>query len=535
MIFKSRHNIYIPPATDIFSLLFKSKIETLEDSTAFIDPITEKKISFNELQNSSLSFASSLPTLGFDKWDVVAVFSPNCIEYPTVVYGVLVAGGTISPLNPNYTIDEVLRDSKAKFIVTSIDGLPIIEEASKIVGIPSSRIFTIGSAITNRNFLPVTSFFTLRGNFDCPQLTEFEIKNNPAFLCYSSGTTGRPKGVITTHYNMVSNVIQYTYFEKFISNTECWVAVLPFFHIYGLNVLLISSVYMRIPVVIHRKFDLELFLSSIEKYKITKLHVAPPVMIALAKHPMINKFNLSSIDAITSGAAPLTVELGNEVATRLNVKVKQGYGMTETSPVTHMAIDDDIVPGSVGKLVPNSEALIVDPVTKQRMGIGKEGELWIRGPMVMKGYLNNEKATKETICQDGWIHTGDIAIVDENENFFIVDRLKELINLKYKGFQVAPAEMEGLILSHPAVADAAVIGIQDNAAGELPRAFVVLKPNSSIKEKDIQQFVEAKAAPHKRLRGGVEFVDSIPKSASGKILRRIIRDEFSKRNLKSKL
>ena len=275
-------------------------------------------------------------------------------------------------------------------------------------------------------------------------------------------------------------------------------------------------------VVTMPRFDLEQFLSLCQENKIKRGFVVPPVVLALAKHPLVDKYDLSSVKSLFSGAAPLGAELADEAAKRLDCEVVQGYGMTELSPVSHSTPDGHYKPGTIGLLIPNTECRIVDPETGKDLGQDEDGEIWVRGPQVMPGYLNNETATKDTIDDDGWLHTGDIGHIDADGHFTIVDRLKELI--KYKGFQVPPAELEALLVTHPAVADAAVIGIPDDEAGELPKAFITLKPGAEASEDDIKSFVASEVATYKQLRL-VEFIDEIPKSASGKILRRLLRDK----------
>ncbi len=246
------------------------------------------------------------------------------------------------------------------------------------------------------------------------------------------------------------------------------------------------------------------------------------MVVALAKHPIVDDYDLSALRFINSGAAPLSAELAIECGERLGCDVVQGYGMTELSPVSHITPVGMFKPGSVGVAVPNTEVDIVDPVTQDSLGVDEAGEVWIRGPQVMKGYLNNEAATASTIDADGWLHTGDIGRVDADGHLYVVDRLKELI--KYKGFQVPPAELEALLLTHPQVADVAVIGQPDDEAGEIPVAFVVLKPGQEVAASDLQGFVAGQVASYKQIRK-VVFVEAIPKSASGKILRRVLRDQ----------
>jgi acyl-CoA synthetase (AMP-forming)/AMP-acid ligase II len=273
------------------------------------------------------------------------------------------------------------------------------------------------------------------------------------------------------------------------------------------------------------RFDLMQFLELIQKYRITKTNLVPPILVALAKHPLVDQYDLSSIVEFFSGAAPLSQELAAEVSQRLHgCSVVQGYGLTETSPVTHVynrSMSKTQKLGSVGPAVPNTENLVVDIDSGQPLGVNQKGEIWTRGPQVMKGYLNNPKSTNITIDENGWLHTGDIGYVDEDGNFFIVDRLKELI--KYKGYQVAPAELEALLLTHPLVADVAVIPVADAEAGEIPKAFVVKKPGVVITEDGIIDWVSQHVSPQKKVRR-VEFIEVIPKSLSGKILRRVLVD-----------
>jgi acyl-CoA synthetase (AMP-forming)/AMP-acid ligase II len=284
------------------------------------------------------------------------------------------------------------------------------------------------------------------------------------------------------------------------------------------------------------RFDLEDFLRTIQDHKITRAFVAPPILVALAKHPVVDQYDLSSLVSILSGAAPLDESLALAVEQRLRkgadtgVTVAQGYGMTELSPVSHTTPDEGLEPpgvtggapkGSVGFAIPNTECRLVDAATGEDAAPGQPGELWIRGPQVMKGYLNNPEATASTVDGEGWLHTGDVAIIDDNGCYTVVDRVKELI--KYKGYQVAPAELEAVLLNHPEIADAAVIGVPDKESGEeLPKAFVVRTPGSDLTEQAVMEFMAAKVAPHKKIRF-VEFIDAVPKSAAGKILRKDLK------------
>jgi acyl-CoA synthetase (AMP-forming)/AMP-acid ligase II len=339
--------------------------------------------------------------------------------------------------------------------------------------------------------------------------------NDVVVLPYSSGTTGLPKGVMLTHRNLLANLVQIDAMED--QDLQALVGVLPFFHIYGMMIVLNFGLRRGATCVTLPRFDLELFLRVLQDWPITLAHIVPPIAVALAKHPVVDNYDLSGVRWLFSGAAPLGPQLTEAVETRLNVRVRQGYGMTEASPATHYTQPGADRPGKIGPLMPCTEGRIVDPETGADLPAGLPGEIWVRGPQVMKGYLNNPEATARTVDSEGWLRTGDIGVVDEDGYLEIVDRLKELI--KVNGFQVAPAELEALLLKHPSIADAAVIPVKDDVAGEVPKAVVVLRAPLSAEE--VMAFVEAHVAHYKRVRH-VAFVDIIPKSPSGKILRRVL-------------
>ncbi|MBV9280217.1 MAG: AMP-binding protein, partial [Chloroflexi bacterium] len=294
--------------------------------------------------------------------------------------------------------------------------------------------------------------------------------------------------------------------------------LLPFYHIYGMVCILHGALFMGATVVTLPRFDLEQFLDTMERYRVTVAHLVPPIILALAKHPAAGSRDLSSLGIIFSGAAPLDAELIRACSERVGSLVTQGFGMTETSPVTHCNTSGEPA-GAIGTLLPNTECLIADLVTGAALAPGDTGEIVVRGPQVMKGYLNQPEATAAMIDRDGWLHTGDLGYADAGGNFYVVDRLKELI--KYKGLQVAPAELEAVLLSHPLVVDAAVIRSPDEEAGEVPKAFVVLKGEVAVE--DVLGYVAERVAPYKKIRR-VEIVDSIPRSPSGKILRRVLME-----------
>jgi acyl-CoA synthetase (AMP-forming)/AMP-acid ligase II len=324
--------------------------------------------------------------------------------------------------------------------------------------------------------------------------------------------------VMLTHRNLVANLLQ-TECAIELRETDTLLGLLPFFHIYGMVVIMNLGLYEGATVVTMPRFDLEQCLELMQNYHVTLAPVVPPVMLALAKNPIVEKFDLPHLHTLLSGAAPLREELAAAVAARLRCRIIQGYGMTETSPVTHLVRRRaaQVKFESVGPPVPNTEVKVVDVATGAALGPNQEGEIRVRGPQVMKGYLNHEEATRATIDADGWLGTGDIGYADEAGCFFVVDRLKELI--KYKGMQIAPAELEGVLLGHPSVADAAVIPLPDDEAGQVPKAFVVLKDDTAPTQ--IMDYVAKRVAPYKKLRC-IEVTDQIPRSPSGKILRRVL-------------
>jgi 4-coumarate--CoA ligase len=339
-------------------------------------------------------------------------------------------------------------------------------------------------------------------------------------LPYSSGTTGLPKGVMLSHRNLVANIEQCMHAIRYQDN-EVALAALPFFHIYGMQVLMNGLLSNGVTTITMPRFDMVEALQAVQDLKITRFFAVPPIVLGLANAPIVDEYDTSSIKQVFSGAAPLGAELAARAATRLGCEVVQGFGMTELSPVSHSTPEGDYRPGTSGVTISNTESRIVDPDTGEDQPVGGRGELWVRGPQVMTGYLNNPTATAETIDADGWLHTGDIAIIDEHGHMSIVDRMKELI--KFKGFQVAPAELEALLITHPKVADVAVIGIPDDEAGEIPKAFVTTLPGETITLEEIQALVSENLVSYKQIRE-LEVIDAIPKSASGKILRKDLRN-----------
>ncbi len=522
MIFKSPFpDVEIPEVS--LPQFILDRCAGLGDKAALIDGPTGRTITYEGLAQSIKLVAASLHQRGFKKGDVLAICSPNVPEYAVAFHAVAMLGGIVTTANPLYTADELahqFNDANAIYLVTIPMFMEKSQEAAKNSNI--KEIFVFGEA---EGATPFASL--LQSDGVVPEV-DINPKEDLVVLPYSSGTTGLPKGVMLTHYNLVANICQCIGVPSAgaISEDDVLLGVLPFYHIYGMVVIMNYALAEKSTIVTMPRFDLEEFLQLIEKHKISYAHLVPPIILALAKHPMIDKYPPKSLRYVFSGAAPLGGEVAQECRDRLaafgaDLTVTQGYGMTELSPVSHMNPDtpDVIDAASIGPAIPNVECKFVDIETGAELGENETGELWVRGPNRMIGYLNNAEATAHTIDDDGWLHTGDVGYVDDKGYFYIVDRVKELI--KYKGFQVAPAELEALLLTHPAIADAAVIPSQDDEAGEVPKGFVVLKSGQEISQDEVYDFVASKVAPHKKLRK-LEFVESIPKSASGKILRRML-------------
>ena len=518
-----------------------------------------RRYTYDDVKRVSLGFGQTLQShFNIRKNDVVALFTPNDVDYPVVTFGVLWAGAIVSPANPGYTVSEFvyqLKDSGAKIAIVHWSALDTARKACAEVGITDDRILVLGSQRDPSG--KIKHWRDLPAVHNEGSLVQIDPKQDIAFLVYSSGTTGKPKGVMLTHYNVTSNVSQITACEagklsydgsKSTVNIpdappsgDKVLACLPYFHIYGLTALVITPIHNGITTIVLAKFSIEKFCELIQEHKITFIYIVPPQALLLAKHPCVDQFDLSSIRITNSGAAPLTRELQEAVFKRCGIRIKQGYGLSETSPTTHeQRFEDwDKKIGTIGKLQPNMQAKFCEVgaedsetgLPPREVEAGKIGELYMKGPNVFKGYWKNEKATKQCLSDDGWFQTGDVGYVDKEGDFFLVDRLKELI--KYKGFQVPPAELEGYLTDHELVDDVVVVGVNSEQLGtEIPRAYIVRKGGmSAVKEGDAKKIIDwmnSKVANHKKLRGGIKFVDAVPKSPSGKLLRRLLKDQARK-------
>jgi acyl-CoA synthetase (AMP-forming)/AMP-acid ligase II len=526
MTFRSPYPPVEIPDVSVYDYVFGGLDSSAADKAAFVHGPTGEIVSFRQLVERVDATAGALARLGVRPGDVVALHAANSPDFAVAFHGILRAGATVTTLPVMATREDVSRQMASCGAVALIADAAVAEAALPAAaerGIPAERTIVIGGDGT----LPHTTLAALIEQYAEPPEVDFGPATHVAALPYSSGTTGRPKGVKLSHRNLVANIAQIE--DRIgIGPDDVVMAVLPFFHIYGMTVVLNLALRRRATLVTMPRFELDAFLDLLDRHRVSFAFIAPPIAVVLAKHPGVAQRDLSALRLVFSGAAPLDGELGRAVERRLGVRMLQGYGMSEMSPVSHLipADSEDIPCETVGRPIPNTENKLLDPQTGAEIdppaaGVSEPGEMCVKGPNVMLGYLGDDAATAAMIDADGFLHTGDVATVDQHGNITIVDRIKELI--KYKGYQVPPAELEALLLTHPGIADAAVIGVLDEAGGEVPKAFVVRQPGAEITAEDVMDFVAEHVAPYKKVRV-VEFVEAVPKSSSGKILRRELRD-----------
>jgi acyl-CoA synthetase (AMP-forming)/AMP-acid ligase II len=485
--------------------------DRLGGKPALVDGPSGRTLGYHQLAGGIERVAAALAARGFARGDVLALYSPNLPEYALAAYGAMAAGGAVTGANPLLTAGELagqLADAGARLLVTVPPFLERALAAAEKAGVEEVVVF--GEAPG------ATPFRELVAHRHPPARASVDPERDLAALPYSSGTTGLPKGVELTHASLVTNARQ-GQASLDIREDDVVLAAAPFFHAIGGNIVLPSGLAAGATLVTLPRFDFEGFLQTIQQYRVTYTIVVPPVALALAGHPLVEQYDLSSLRLLGVGGAPLGAEVEQRCAERLGCTVGQGFGMTEASAL--IAVGPLSAPrrGSVGRLVANTEARVVDPEGGADLGVGRTGELWVRGPQVMRGYRHRPDATAATVDADGWLHTGDLCYLDEDGYLYVVDRLKELI--KYKGYQVAPAELEHLLLTHPAVADAAVVPRPDPEAGEVPVAHVALRGQATAEE--LLAYVAERVAPYKRVRA-VRIADSVPRSPSGKLLRRLL-------------
>jgi acyl-CoA synthetase (AMP-forming)/AMP-acid ligase II len=504
------------PTTSLPEFVLERAVERA-NKPALIDGPTGRTLTYGQLAGMTRALAAGLAGRDFGPGDVFALFSPNLPEYAVAFHGIVSAGGantTINSLAPVEDVERQLHATRARFLLTVSPFLDRAIPAAQAAGV--EEVFVFGEDPEGRA-TPFGALFDPAGE---PPTIEVDSDGAIAAMPMSSGTTGFPKVVQLSQRNLVANVIQ-SDAAIAIRDDDVMIGVLPFFHIYGMTVLVNLALWKGATVVTMPRFDLEEFLTLMQEHGVTFACLVPPIVLALAKHPAVDKYDLSALAHVMSGAAPLDASVCEAASARLNCLVVQGYGLTETSPVMSASTRDatQARQSSTGPILPNTEIRVANLGTGEDCAADQDGEIWVRGPQVMKGYLDDPEANAYTLAEDGWLRTGDIGHVDADGYLYVVDRLKELI--KYRGFQVPPAELEALLVQHPAVADAAVIPSPDEVAGEVPKAFVVKRADAEVTEGELLSWVSSRVPSYKKVRR-VEFIDEIPRSLSGKILRRIL-------------
>ncbi|XP_022867626.1 4-coumarate--CoA ligase 2-like [Olea europaea var. sylvestris] len=522
-IFRSKlPDIYIPNHLPIHTYCFQN-ISKHSTRPCIINAANGEVFSQADVKLTAGKVAAGLNKLGIQQGQVIMLLLHNSPEFVFAFLGASYIGAITTTANPLYTPAEIEKQatiSKPYLIITHAIYVQKVKNFAQQNGV---KIFCIDP--------PPESCFHFS------ELTQTDENSIPSVnvhpddmvvLPFSSGTTGFPKGVMLTHKNLVTCVSQQVDGENptlCVQPEDLTICVLPLFHVYSLITVMLCTLRVGSAILIMQKFEINALMENVQKYKVTIAPFVPPILLAIAKSPVADRFDLSSVRRVVCGAAPMDKNLEDAVRRKLpNAKIGQGYGMTEGGVVS-MCLGFakeafQFKSGSCGTVIRNAQMKINDPQTGLSLPYNRAGEIWIRGDQIMKGYLNDPEATKRTIDREGWMHTGDIGYVDENEELFIVDRLKELI--KYKGFHIAPAELEALLIVHPSISDAAVVPMNDDAAGEVPVAFVVRENGSKISEEHIKQYISTQVVPYKRINR-VFFIDEIPKAPSGKIIRKILR------------
>lgn len=527
--YSKRKPLPLPPSHALDLTTFISS-RPHHGKVAFIDATTGHQLTFPDFWKAVESVSTCLSEMGIRKGHVVLLLSPNSIFFPAVSLSVISLGAVITTTNPLNTTREIAKhisDTKPALAFTVPQLLPKLADASN--GSYLKVVLVGGTPCESSTLLP-TSSCTVVGSLEemmkreagQARVRDRVILDDTATLLYSSGTTGVSKGVVSSHRNFIA-LIQ-TVACRFGTNAqeEIYIATVPMFHIYGLAAFAMGLLAMGSTVVVLSKFDLEEMLWAVQKYRATYLPLVPPILVGMVNRAdeIKKRYDLSSLRTVLCGGAPLSKDMIEGFVDKFpEVTIMQGYALTESTGggASTDTMEESRRYGTAGLLSASVEGRIVDPESGEALPVNRTGELWLRGPTIMKGYFNNEEATASTLCSDGWLRTGDLCYIDEDGFLFIVDRLKELI--KYKGYQVAPAELEALLLCHPEVADAAVIPFPDEEVGQFPMAYVVRKAGSTISGAAVMDFIAKQVAPYKRIRR-VAFIASIPKNPSGKILRK---------------
>nr|AFZ78520.1 4-coumarate: CoA ligase [Populus tomentosa]APR63560.1 4-coumarate--CoA ligase family protein 3 [Populus tomentosa] len=526
-IFRSKlPDIYIPKNLPLHSYVLEN-LSKHSSKPCLINGANGDVYTYADVELTARRVASGLNKIGIQQGDVIMLFLPNSPEFVLAFLGASHRGAITTAANPFSTPAELAKHAKASRVKLLITQACYYEKVKDFARESDVKVMCVDSAPDGCLHF---SELTQADENEAPQV---DISpDDVVALPYSSGTTGLPKGVMLTHKGLITSVAQQVDGDNpnlYFHSEDVILCVLPMFHIYALNSIMLCGLRVGASILIMPKFEIGTLLGLIEKYKVSIAPVVPPVMLAIARSPDLDKHDLSSLRMIKSGGAPLGKELEDTVRAKFpQARLGQGYGMTEAGPVLAMCLafakePFDIKPGACGTVVRNAEMKIVDPETGASLPRNQPGEICIRGDQIMKGYLNDPEATSRTIDKEGWLHTGDIGYIDDDDELFIVDRLKELI--KYKGFQVAPAELEALLIAHPEISDAAVVGMKDEDAGEVPVAFAVKSEKSQATEDEIKQYISKQVIFYKRIKQ-VFFIEAIPKAPSGKILRKNLKEKL---------
>ncbi|KAG4075442.1 hypothetical protein HA402_015095 [Bradysia odoriphaga] len=521
----------VDPDCPSLGAMVMSDLQLGQDKPCFINGATNEKWTYKDMLLKSSLYARVLYGAGIRQNDVVSIVSENRFEFPAIVFGAFYLSAVVAPINTTLTERELthsLQLSKPRFVFTAPSTAEQTVKVCKHLKFVE-RVIVFGRDKVHSNAISLQDFIQKYEKKDLnveKHVAQRVNRDQVAYIATSSGTTGLPKAVLITQMNIMS-VVQgmrdaFNLAKQFLGDNIVSSSIAPWFHSMGFFAMILNACSRDVTFVFLPKFDNESFLRCIQEYKVSTVSVVPPIMVFLAKSPVVDKYDLSSLKSITCGAAALSKEVEEQVRERFlknyetEIMIRQSYGMSES---TFRTISSALVvkPGSAGQVIPGIYCKVVDENGKS-LGPHQQGELCFKGPLLMKGYLNDPDATNNAIDKNGWLHSGDIGYYDEDKHFFIVDRLKELI--KYNAYQVAPAELEALLLSNPKVKDCCVIGIPDEKAGELPFAYVVKQPGVQLTDQEIVQFVADNTSKVKRLRGGAKFVDEIQRNASGKILRR---------------
>ncbi|XP_045033533.1 luciferin 4-monooxygenase isoform X3 [Daphnia magna] len=519
----------IPDAISVSEFILQRIVSN--ERVACVNAETKQFFTYNQIKENSYALATGLQTkFNLKRGDNVAIILPNCLEYPVVIFAVMLTGGCATLINPAQTISELehsFRLAKPKLCIGTEDCIVKFEGIYK--DLSKRPPFVLLNALTTSHSITIENLTAL-GKKQTFQQPTIDTREDAALILFSSGTTGIPKGVVLTHFNLIAARRQTQELAKAVRRrdpqpsgtipvAECLAAVLPFYHTYGISGVF-DNLMGGLRFVIIPNFSLHLFLQAVQDYKITVVSLVPAIAVQLAKQPVEHLYDLSSLRVIRSGASALSADTINDLKRKLNCTVYQGYGMTEATVRSHANFKGVNREGSIGVVMPFCECKVMDRDTHETLGPNQEGEICVRGPIVMKGYVGDAEATRATIDSQGWLHTGDVGYYDEEGYFFITDRMKELI--KYKGLQVSPTELERILLTHPDVVDVAVAPIADPSAGEIPRAYIVKRQGGAVTSDELARFLSDKVSAYKRLRGGVVFIDAVPKTSTGKIVRRAL-------------